>query len=480
MSNFADFLCDRLKIQKIGFLKNWKLKYNDIEMTKRARTILFSICAILFLLIAPSVVLYSQGYRIDFGSKRIVQIGGFYFKVWPKNAQVLIDGKLKNKTDVLFGSVFIKNLLPRKYEIEVKKEGYLPWKKTLEVQEKMVTEAKNVVLIPENPKFTILEDGVKNYYFSPDGKNLILESEEEIKLLKIEREIKEYQIENANEEEIESIIFSPDSQKILFKIGSKFKLLDLTKTPLSLIDLDFLEVEIKEISFHPGDLTKIFFIKDEELFWADLEKKEVLPLVEDILTCKILNKEIYCLDNSGFLFKTDFAQKIKERINNVSFEIKELIDYQLEIFGNFIFLKEKEQLFWFNLENSSFEKFLEPIKSLKISPDFGKIVYFNNHEIFVFFLKDSFDQPLKKDGEKVFLTRFSEKIGDLLWYTAHYLIFNTDSKIKIVEIDDRDGINIYELPESISQDSKIFFNEIDKKIYLLNEGGLFVSEKLIP
>ena len=69
-------------------------------MTKRTRTILFSICAILFLLIAPSVVLYSQGYRIDFESKRIVQIGGFYFKVWPKNAQVLIDGKLEKKTDV--------------------------------------------------------------------------------------------------------------------------------------------------------------------------------------------------------------------------------------------------------------------------------------------------------------------------------------------------------------------------------------------
>lgn len=449
-------------------------------MTKKIRTILFSVCAVLFLLIAPSVLLYSMGYRIDFDSKKIAQTGGFYFRVLPKSAGIYIDGKFKQSTDFLFGSVFIKNLLPKKYEVQIKKKGYLLWEKTLEIHEKMVTEAKNIVLIPENPKFTILEEGVKNFYFSPDEKNLILENEKnEIKLLKFGKEIKECTIESVDKEEIKDVIFSPDSQKILFKIGSKFKLLDLTKSPLSPTELDFLEPGIKDVSFRPDDLTKIFFVKNGELFLADLEKKEVLSLIKDVLTCKILDKEIYYLDGSGFLFKSDFDQKIKEKINNVAFEIKKGADYQLEIFGDFIFLRENDALYLFNSENSSFEKFFEPIKSLKISPDFEKMAYFNNHEIFVFFLKNSFDQPLKKAGEEVFLTRFSEKIGDLFWYTNHYLIFNTDSKIKIVEIDDRDGINIYELPELISQGSKIFFNDTDKKVYLLSEGKLFVSEKLL-
>ena len=35
-------------------------------MTKRTRTILFLICVILFLLITPSVIFYSLGYRFDF------------------------------------------------------------------------------------------------------------------------------------------------------------------------------------------------------------------------------------------------------------------------------------------------------------------------------------------------------------------------------------------------------------------------------
>jgi hypothetical protein len=458
-------------------------------MTKRARTILFSVCTILFLLIAPTITLYSMGYRIDFELKKFVQTGGFYFKVVPKNVQILIDGKTKKKTNFLSSSILIDNLLPKKYEVQIKKEGYLPWEKTLEIKEKGVTEAKNIVLIPEKPRFEIRGNEVENFFFSLDGKKIIVKDEEGLKFFDTERNIKNYLIEAATKEKIEELIFSPDSQKLLLKINSEFKFLDLTKFPPSSITLDFLDPEIKEISFHPKDSSKIFFLKDSELFEADLEKDTVFPFDKGILTYKISGGNIYYLDNSGFLFKNDFAQKIKEKINEMAFKIKDKANYQLEIFGNFIFLKENETLFLFNQDSNSFEKFFEPIKSLKISPDSKKLVYFSDYEIWLLFLEDSFDQPWKKVKEKVFLTRFSEKIEDLFWYTAHYLIFNTDSKTKIVEIDDRDGINIYDLSPNLFMGSeelvefkelKMFFNESDKKVYLLSEGKFLTSEKLLP
>jgi hypothetical protein len=458
-------------------------------MTKLTRTILFFICAILFLLIAPTITLYSMGYRIDFNSRRIIQTGGFYFKVVPKNVQIFIDGKMKKKTDFLSGSILIDNLLPKKYEIQIKKEGYLPWKKTLEIKEKGVTEAKNIVLIPEKPRFEIIGNKVENFFFSPDGKKIIVKDEGGLKFFDTERNIKNYLIEAAAKEKIEELIFSSDSQKLLLKINSEFKFLDLTKFPPSSITLDFLDPKIQEISFHPKDSSKIFFLKDGGLFEADLEKDTIFPFDKGILTYKISGGNIYYLDNSGFLFKNDFAQKIKEKINEMAFKIKDKANYQLEIFGNFIFLKENETLFLFNQDSNSFEKFFEPIKSLKISPDSKKLVYFSDYEIWLLFLEDSFDQPWKKVKEKVFLTRFSEKIEDLFWYTAHYLIFNTDSKTKIVEIDDRDGINIYDLSPNLFTGSeelvefkelKMFFNENDKKVYLLSEGKFLTSEKLLP
>lgn len=455
-----------------------------IEMTKGTRTILFSICAILFFLIAPTITLYSMGYRFDFDSKRIVKTGGFYFKIWPKNVQIFIDGKIKKKTDILFGSILIENLLPKKYEVQIKKEGYLPWKKTLEIKEKEVSEAKNIVLIPDNPRFKILAEKIQDFVFSPDRKKIIVKDEEGLKFFDIERDIRNYLIEATTKEKIEELIFSPNSQKLLLKNNSKFKLFDLTKFPPSSTNLVFLDPGIQEIFFHPKDSSKIFFLKDGDLFEADLEKEEVLPFDKDILTYKISGENIYYFDNFGFLFKNDFSQRIKEKVNEIVFPIKDGVNYQLEVFANFIFLKENETFFLFDQDSKSFEKFFEPIKSLKISPDLKKLVYFNNFEIGLFFLEDSFDQPWKKVKEKVFLTRFSEKIGDLFWYTAHYLIFNTGSKTKIVEVDDRDSLNIYDLPAVLTQaefkNSKIFFNEIDKKIYLLDEGKFFVSEKLLP
>lgn len=98
-------------------------------MTKRQRAFLFSICAIFFVSATLFAIFYSQGYRLDFEKKMVTQTGAFYFKVLPKGAQVYLDGQLKKKTDFLFGAAFIENLLPKKYNVQIKKDGYFTWEK---------------------------------------------------------------------------------------------------------------------------------------------------------------------------------------------------------------------------------------------------------------------------------------------------------------------------------------------------------------
>ena len=144
-------------------------------MAKRQKFILFSILAILFFLIAPLAIFYSQGYRFDFEKKRVLRTGGFDFKVYPKRAEVYLNGKFIKKTDFLFGGAFIENLLPKKYKIEIKKEEYFPWEKNLEIKEGLVTEAKNIFLILENPRFDLLSKNVEGFFFLPGFENVILE-----------------------------------------------------------------------------------------------------------------------------------------------------------------------------------------------------------------------------------------------------------------------------------------------------------------
>jgi hypothetical protein len=91
-------------------------------------------------------------------------------------------------------------------------------------------------------------------------------------------------------------------------------------------------------------------------------------------------------------------------------------------------------------------------------------------------LEKQYDQPEKEANEQLFLTRFSEKIDSLFWYTNYYLIFNLGDKIKIIEIDERDKINIYDLAEF--KDPEIFW--ANKKLYILSEQNLYASDELIP
>jgi len=460
-------------------------------MTKKSRAILFSICAVLFLSATLFAIFYSQGYRFDFGKKKVSQTGAFYFKVLPKGAQVYLDGQPKKKTDFLFGAAFIANLLPKKYNVQIKKDGYFTWEKTLEIQEKQVTEAKNVILIPQPPAFSILTKDTVDFFFAPDEKKIILkemkETGWELKLYDLKNNIKSHLMKSTDisksEVELFDVIFSSESKKVLLKVGLeenlKYYLFDLDKTPAILTSLDFLGRGVEDVFFDPRDSQKLFFLKAGKLSQADLTKKGISPTsLENIFAWTIFNGSIYYLEKSGYLFKTDFSFTPREKINAAPFPLQDETKYKIIIFQDFLFLKENKNIFLFNPETKTFERFFENIKELKNSPDTEKLVYFSDFEIWILFLKQQYNQPQKLAKERLFLTRFSEKIEDVFWFNSHYLIFNSGNKIKIAEIDDRDRMNIVDLAEF--REPKIFFNQVDKKLYLFSEGNLFSSGKLLP
>jgi hypothetical protein len=418
------------------------------------------------------MILYYQGYRFDFEKKSLTQTGGLFLKVIPKQAEIYLTpldsksltgqaGKLVKKTDFFFGSALIENLLPKKYLVEVKKNGYFSWKKDLEIKEREVTEAKNIVLFPKNPNFSILTKNVKNFWFSPDGKKMILkEGQEEtwaLKLYDLNRSVKSHLIEGTDlsrqESELFDLKFSEDSKKIFLEVGVgeelKYFSLEIEKTPPLLV-----------------------------------ETKKPEPPIENILIYQNFNGDIYYLDNFGYLWRSDSSLSIKEKITEIPFPAKAETEHDLYIFPGFIFLREGETLYSFNPDSESFEKFFEKINGLKISPDNKKLLFFSDSEIWVLFLKEKLTQPTKKAGEKTLLVRLSEKIEDAFWLNSDYLIFNAGDKIKIAEIDERDKLNIVDLaefpPTTSGGGPEIFFNQTDKKLYVLANGILYSSEILPP
>ncbi len=80
------------------------------------------------------VALIARGYQFDTGTFAFIANGILVAKSDPDGASIIIDGDLKSATNTNL------KLAPKKYDVEIKKDGYLPWKKSLTIEKEEVTQ----------------------------------------------------------------------------------------------------------------------------------------------------------------------------------------------------------------------------------------------------------------------------------------------------------------------------------------------------
>lgn len=111
-------------------------------MTYRTRIgILIGFIA-LFLITTPIVVLYTAGYRWNEKKLRLEKVGIIFLRARPSNADIYLDGKLRNEST----PARLRDLLPDIYEVKVSKEGYTSWGKKLFVESARTTFAEGIIL----------------------------------------------------------------------------------------------------------------------------------------------------------------------------------------------------------------------------------------------------------------------------------------------------------------------------------------------
>lgn len=121
-------------------------------ISKRTRMGLFFIALLLFLVGGTLVSFYSVGWRIDFRTLAVAKTGAMFFETSPRGVTIDINGaRYADRSNFFQNGTLILNLIPGEYQIEIKKTGYSSWAKTLTVLPEIVTEAVNVLLIPEKP-----------------------------------------------------------------------------------------------------------------------------------------------------------------------------------------------------------------------------------------------------------------------------------------------------------------------------------------
>ncbi len=423
-------------------------------MEKRVRTILFFIFLLIFIVIAPLLTLYVQGYRFDFENKKLTQTGALFIKtISPKQAEIYIDNKLTQKTDFFFSSALIENLLPKKYNIKVQKQDHYAWEKNLEIKEKQVAEAKNIILFPQDPNFKLLSTNIDNAWFSKDKKKAVIKESEKnvwsLKLYNLEKNVKSHLLKET----------------------------DISQTGADLVDLEFTDNNNLLLQIANKEQISYFNLQINRIPSLLTKTKAPQSVIENALVYKVFNENIYYLDDLGDFYKTDVSLIKNEKIASSPFNIKQETEYKLYIYDKAIFLLEEKTVYFFNQDEKIFEKFSENINSLKISPDQKKIAYFSDSEIKILFLEEQTFQPRRQAMEAIFLIRLSENIKDVFWINSNYLLFTTNNALKITEIDNRDQVNTIDLVTV--ENPEIFLNLQTKKLYLLDRGNLFVSEKIL-
>ncbi len=119
------------------------------------RKVLPWVYTLLFFLVAPLLIFYTAGYRYNTKKASVEKYGTLIVDSTPTNAEVFVDGRATGETT----PTTFQELSSGQHTIEVRKTGYTPWKKTLDMRAERVTFANHIHLWRTEPVVQLLQEG---------------------------------------------------------------------------------------------------------------------------------------------------------------------------------------------------------------------------------------------------------------------------------------------------------------------------------
>ena len=436
---------------------------------------------LVFAIVAPGIIMYSQGYRFDIKKMKYLETGGIYVKAFPGDATITIGNNDKNKTSGFSRDLLVQNLLPGNHTVKIEKDNYHSWSKTLEVKEKKVSEAKYVILFPNEIAFASIDNDVKNFYPYPDNNKILIltVSNELFSYDTNKKETIKILSKNQTPYNISDVSFSPTGRRALIKTSAGLHyLLNLEASTISLIKS--MSSNTQNVVFDSNNEGSFFYQVNNLIYRVNADKQTASKLFkkEKVDTFTINGNDVYYLEE-GLLYRDNLTLNTNEALSKQPFETAKN-SYELIIMEGEIFLIEnKKAVYLFNRENGIFDKKVEAKTEIKYTPFYERILFAADNELWLLLLKDAETPFFAKAKSTIFISRFSQNIGDIKWLNGDYFVYTLNNKVNISEIDNRDHINSFELPQS--ETSKIFFNGNTKKLFLLNKEELFTStDKMLP
>ncbi len=472
-------------------------------MEKFKRSLLFWTLVLVFIIVAPTLVLYSTGYRFDWKKGIFVHSGTITFKSNPQNIRTTLNGvnKESNRINRINRSFNLTGLLPGNYDLEISAPEFNSWSKKVYVHSGLATEFWNIILTRKNYEKIPISgtENAQRFYLSPENR-LIAFSDNSLKNLKIEI----VSMENSNskktffipekklisEDEKENIEWSPKEEFISVPTFSKNNLenglaenseniennvyfsIEIKTGKIININDFFQKASIKNVRWDPEEKGALFFLSENNLYGGNINNSATLKVIaEDVSAYDLSKTKIYFTKTpENIVFSKNIRniseqQQITNYFPEESKKIKRLVVYDE---NRISFLEENKKLFVFNRgeNNEYFKKIGSGVEGTHFSDDGKKLLFWTNNEISVYYMKNWLVQPIRNENELHNITRYSETLKNVQWFKDYeHIIFSSGKQTKIIELDSRDKRNCLDIISTDIENSFVIYDHAIEKLF---------------
>ena len=456
-------------------------------------------CVAMFFFLLGIVLFYSFGYKYNINENRTVRTGAIIIKSTPEDVDIFINDKIfiNNRTITNLFSDFVKieELKNDTYNIKIKKSEHFQWEKNIKVNSGYITELKNIVLLKNNYNKNILLNKIK---IDPDSNNLFVSNNKDrIIYTKDINKVKSlfiYNINNnseieisrynkfmfnkfKNEYSIENIIWSDNNSKIIIKTKDK------KSTESYLIDLEdnYKIYDVNSIfknnnyirnnwNFHFNDV--IFFIEEGTLFEYNFKKLTSTKIMNNISSFIIKNGYIYYIKQNDNILYYKYLNTSSTENKIIILPKNNIINPTYKIIAsdiNTYLILSSDGILYFIDERNSIHTINHSVDNASFSNNNKRILYNNDHEIWIYYIEEKISQPSKKKATNELITRFSGNINNIsLYKDEEHIFYKEGDTYKLIEIDNRDKKNTYEII-NLTDNNIFYLNNLNSLYYLKND-----------
>lgn len=448
-------------------------------MPKKLRKLFLFVLTVVFVVVGAYLFLTANGLVVNWKNwprLSITKTGDIALKFSPAEAQIKINQKPYHVNKGLFpGDILISKLTPGDYQIEIVKEGYQSWQKTLKVKPREVTSATHIRLFPSSPSWqSPLSEEIKDFWLTGEG--LIYQTK------KNELRFNQFYLKG------NKVILSSSQSKLIITADTfdNYFLTNLEK-PATAINFNELFTSlreqlkstdsslIKKTYFHPFSPTKIIIATANAFYALDVEKikLEFLTRLAQFKTASISSSELFFVNKKGDL---NIFNLVLKTADIKAFHLQNISFLKIAPDGTKIgFLTSEGEFLIFNRLNNELKSLTKEIKDFYFSPE-GKRVFLIslNNKTFIFYLDNYETDNYKNSAGDILTIDFlqAQTFNQFNWlsdYPNNFLIL-ADNELIVSETDPRPPLNWQVLESGVKK-----YSFADGKIYLLKEEGKFLQ-----